>query len=130
MNKLIGTRPRGGHAKALRKRGVMNGYERDYAAVLRGKEACGEIKGSWFEAVTLNLAPRLRCSYTPDFMVLAADDVLEFHEVKGHWEDDARVKIKVAADKFPFRFVAVTRPTKKSPWKYEVFDAVEKEVER
>jgi len=30
-----------------------------------------------------------------------ADGIVEFHEVKGHWEDDALVKIKVAAQTFP-----------------------------
>lgn len=34
--------------------------------------------------------------YSPDFIVPALD-CIEVHEVKGHWEDDARVKIKVAA---------------------------------
>lgn len=114
-------------AKAAHKRGVMNGYERDYAAVLRGRQACGEIAGFWFEAVQLNLAPLLRCTYTPDFMVQTNEGIIEFHEVKGHWEEDARVKVKCAADKFPFRFVAVTKPTKKTPWQYELFEAVAKE---
>lgn len=35
-----------------------------------------------------------------------ADGVMEMHEVKGFWTDDARVKIKVAADQYPFRFIA------------------------
>ena len=38
---------------------------------------------------------------------------------KGFWEDDARVKIKVAAEVFPFRFVAITRS--KDGWKEEDF---------
>lgn len=114
-------------AKATHKRGEMNGYERDYAAVLRGRLACGDIAGFWFEPFALNLAPKLRCSYTPDFMVQTNEGEIELHEVKGHWEEDARVKIKCAADKFPFRFVAVTKPTKSKPWQYEHFDAVDKE---
>lgn len=28
---------------------------------------------------------------------MAADGVMECHEVKGHWQDDARAKIKIAA---------------------------------
>ena len=36
-------------------------------------------------------------------------EALEFHEVKGFWRDDARVKIKVAAEHFPFKFVAVRK---------------------
>ena len=38
---------------------------------------------------------------------------LEAHEVKGFWEDDAKVKIKVAAELYPFSFVAVTKKPKK-----------------
>jgi hypothetical protein len=40
-------------------------------------------------------------------MVLKSDGALECHEVKGHWTDDALVKIRVAAEQFPFRFIAV-----------------------
>jgi hypothetical protein len=46
--------------------------------------------------------------YSPDFAVLTkADGTLEMHEVKGFWQDDARVKIKVAASIYPFKFIAV-----------------------
>lgn len=38
---------------------------------------------------------------------MLANGQLEAHEVKGHWQDDARVKVKVAADQYPVRFVAV-----------------------
>jgi len=45
--------------------------------------------------------------YTPDFLVVH-EDHFELHEVKGHWREAARVRIKVAAEKFPwFTFVAV-----------------------
>ena len=48
--------------------------------------------------------------YTPDFLVELPGGLLELHEVKGFWRDDARVKFKVAAELFPmFRFVAVKR---------------------
>jgi hypothetical protein len=53
-------------------------------------------------------------------MVIADDDVVEFHEVKGHWQEDARVKIKVAAEKFPmFRFHAWSKT--KGVWMRERF---------
>jgi hypothetical protein len=57
--------------------------------------------------------------YTPDFMVVMADGLLEAHEVKGFWEDDARVKIKVAASLFPIQFTGVTY--QKKVWCYEEF---------
>ena len=56
----------------------------------------------------------------PDFVVIRADGGIELHEVKGHWEDDARVKIKVAATQHPwFRFLAVKAG--KTGWQYETF---------
>ena len=39
--------------------------------------------------------------------------LLECHEVKGFWQDDAKVKIRCAAAKFPFRFVAMKKKAKK-----------------
>ena len=54
---------------------------------------------------------------------MACDGALEMHEVKGHWMEDARVKMKVAADMYPFRFIAVQPIAKKAGggWKVEVF---------
>jgi hypothetical protein len=74
-----------------------------------------------FEGLKLRLADNT--FYTPDFVVMAADGVLECHEVKGHWQDDARVKIKVAASLYPFRFFAVKKQTRKNGggWDVEEF---------
>ncbi len=45
---------------------------------------------------------------------------MEMHEVKGFWEDDARVKIKVAAELFrEFEIVGVQR--RKGEWGEERF---------
>ena len=65
----------------------------------------GKILWYSFEGITLRLADRT--TYTPDFVVMLANGELEMHEVKGFWTDDAKVKVKVAAEKFPFRFIAV-----------------------
>ena len=70
-----------------------------------------------FEGVTFKLADDTR--YTPDFAVQTTSGQIEFHEVKGFWRDDARVKIKVASKMFPFRFLAVTK--EKAGWKVEEF---------
>jgi hypothetical protein len=61
--------------------------------------------------------------YTPDFMVMRFTGILEAHEVKGYWQDDAKVKIKVAADLYPIEFLAVHKKAKKDGggWKYEGF---------
>lgn len=101
--------------------GAMNKLEAEYGLHLTSRIAAGEIVGFWFEAVKLRLADKT--FYTPDFLVLKGDMELEIHEVKGHWEDDARVKIKVAAEQLPFKFVAVTRKPKKAGggWQFEQF---------
>ncbi|MGD0968655.1 MAG: hypothetical protein ABR949_10240 [Candidatus Aquilonibacter sp.] len=55
----------------------------------------------------MKLAPDTR--YTPDFAVMLADGSLEMHETKGFMREDALVKIKLAAELFPFRFFLVKR---------------------
>jgi hypothetical protein len=64
-----------------------------------------------FEGIKLRLADNT--FYTPDFAVMLANGELELHEVKGFWQDDARVKIKIAADLYPMRFIAVRAKLKK-----------------
>lgn len=92
-----------------RRAGVMNKTEAAYARYLDEEKRLGMILDWRFEAVKLKLAEG-RCFYTPDFLVIVANGVVEFREVKGFWRDDARVKIKVAASLFPwFTFKAVTR---------------------
>lgn len=84
------------------KRGVMNKTEEEYAEILEQNRLAGEIQAWHFESVRLVLAPKL--TYTPDFMVVNKDSEIEMHEVKGFWRDDAKVKVKLANDKFPFVF--------------------------
>jgi hypothetical protein len=98
--------------------GTMNKTEEAYASALELRRAAGEIMWWAFEAVKLRLADNT--FYTCDFAVMAADGVIELHEVKGFWTDDARVKIKVAASKFPFRFKAMKARAKKNGGGWEV----------
>jgi hypothetical protein len=101
--------------------GTMNKTEAAYAEHLELRLRAREIQWWKFEGIKLRLADNT--FYTCDFAVLAADSVLEMHEVKGHWQDDARVKIKVAASLYPFRFIAVTQIAKKwgGGWQEEAF---------
>ena len=101
--------------------GAMNKSEAAYEAKLRGDQHAGIVHWYRFEGIKLRLADST--FYTPDFAVLAADGVLECHEVKGFWGDDDRVKIKVAADQYPLRFIAVrVRPKKEGGgWTRETF---------
>jgi hypothetical protein len=108
--------PRGRGVKRVP--GQMNGLERRYASYLDGLVQIGDVLGYWFDAVKLRLAEKT--FYSPDFMVLTGAFEIEMHEVKGnYWEDDARVKIKVAADKFPFKFFGIT--WKNGQWNSEGF---------
>lgn len=102
--------------------GKMNKTEQAYAQVLEHRKRMGEVVWYAFERVRLKLAERTY--YVPDFVVLLATGQLEVHEVKGgFWRDDARAKTKIAADRFPFRFLAVTprRQRDGGGWAVEVF---------
>ena len=98
-------------------KGTMNKTEAAYEQQVL-KESYQWYK---FEGIKLRLADNT--FYTPDFAVMGNDGVIECHEVKGFWQDDARVKIKVAAAQFPFRFMAVKARAKKhgGGWEYETF---------
>jgi len=101
--------------------GAMNKTEQRYANVLELRKAAGEVLWFKFEALKFRLADNT--FYTPDFAVMLAGGQLEAHEVKGFWQDDARVKIKIAADMFPVRFVAIQAiaPKLGGGWKVEEF---------
>jgi hypothetical protein len=90
----------------------MNKTESAYAEHLKASQIAGEVEAWWFEGIGLKVAPN--CHYYPDFLVLLPDGRLEVHEVKARAangsyraEDDARVKLKVCAEKFPFPLVVV-----------------------
>lgn len=106
------------YGRGVRKPGEMNKFETTYAAHLEGLKRAGAILWYSFESVKLRLAKAT--FYTPDFLVMNRDGEMEFHEVKGFWEDDARVKIKVAAELFPIRFIAITK--EKGQWVEERFE--------
>jgi hypothetical protein len=97
--------------------GSMNKTEAAYSQHLEALKQAGMIARWDFEPEKLRLADRT--FFTPDFRVILADGTIQFHEVKGHWEDDARVKIKVAAEMHPYEFLAVQK--KGAAWKQESF---------
>ncbi|MDF2792299.1 MAG: hypothetical protein K0S85_52 [Pseudomonas orientalis] len=104
--------------------GTLNKTEEAYRDHLEQRRIAGEVVWYQFEPFRLVLAPHT--TYAPDFLVQLASGYLEVHEVKGFWTDDARVKIKVAADKFPiFKFIAVKKEGGKkgaaTSWKREEF---------
>lgn len=103
------------------KTGQMNKTEAAYAEHLKLRERAGEVLWHRFEGVKLRLADNT--FYSPDFAVMLTNGQIEMHEVKGFWQDDARVKIKVAADQYPFKFIAVKAKAKKDGggWAVEEF---------
>ena len=112
-----------GYGRASRPRkvaGVMNGTEKEYADRLAILKAAGKIADYWYECMTLKIGSD--CRLTVDFLVMLPDGELELHECKGSFiRDDALVKLKAAADKFPLRFYLCVRQTKKQGggWKVE-----------
>lgn len=101
--------------------GAMNKTEAAYGEHLEGLRRVGEVLWYRFEGLKLRLADNT--FYTPDFVVMVASGELECHEVKGFWQDDARAKIKVAAEMYPIRFLAVKAKAKKDGggWAQEDF---------
>jgi hypothetical protein len=100
------------------KPGEMNKTEALYAVHLDVQKVAGEVLWWKFEGIKLRLADNT--FLTVDFAVLPADGILSMDEIKGHWMDDARVKMKVAASLYPFRFRAL-KPKKGGGYDVETF---------
>lgn len=104
------------------KAGTMNKTEAAYAADLELLRHSGDVAWWKFEGLKLRLADNT--FYTPDFAVMLSNGEMQCHEVKGHWQEDARVKIKVAAELYPFRFYAIKARAKRDGggWVTEAFE--------
>jgi hypothetical protein len=100
---------------------AMNRTESRYAELLELRRRAGELERFSFEGVSIRLAHRTW--YRFDFLVVPAGGRrCEIHEVKGHWEDDARVKIKVAASLHPqwtFYAVRLVGRGRRATWETE-----------
>ena len=101
--------------------GDMNKTEAAYAAHLDSLVRLGVVVWYKFEGIKFRLADNT--FYTPDFAVMLSSGVMQIHEVKGFWQDDARAKIKIAADLYPFQFFAMKAKAKKDGggWSEEAF---------
>lgn len=111
-------------SKNVRPAVEMNKGESLYAQWLDLQQRAGDVKAWWFQAWTFKLARD--CRYTPDFDVLRGD-LWTLVDVKGrkvrpdgtqtYWaEEDAKIKIKVAAKMFPmFRWV-IAFPLQNGNW--------------
>jgi hypothetical protein len=105
------------------RRGRMNKTERRFADdYLQRLKDDGTIGDFAFEPVRLLIADTspgvTRAYYTPDFASWGGKDVLTFWEIKGHWREAARLRIKVAAERHPWaQFIAVKREG--GQWQFE-----------
>lgn len=97
--------------------GEMNSTERRFYDYLEQQKRLDRVLWFAFEGITFRLADRT--TYTPDFVVMLNDMSIVCYDVKGATkskrtgkktafiEDDASVKIKVAAEMFPLSFSLV-----------------------
>lgn len=113
------------YAKATFRRGRMNKTEQRYAAHLHLLKHAGEVLEYAYEPMRFRLADN--AFYTPDFRVVMADGTCELHEIKGakkghgkgyYVTETGQLRIKVAAEMHPFRFVKVW-PAGAGAWKSE-----------
>lgn len=103
-----------------REKGERNKTEAAYEAHLELLKRAGEIDGYQFEGIKLRLADLTW--WTPDFIVYDKDGYVQLHDTKGTttkkradgskdkvpWiEEDAKIKLKVIAELFPFQVFAV-----------------------
>lgn len=104
-----------------KKTGEMNRTETKYRDRLESMKQSGLIIWYAYEPMTFRLAKGT--SYNPDFAVMLADGMIEFHEVKGGTkktkvngdvvskpfihDSKSTTKIKIAAEMFPFIFKVV-----------------------
>ena len=101
------------------KTGERNKTEAAYEQLLELRRRAGEVAWYKFEGIKLRLADST--FLTPDFAVMLADGTMEIHDTKGFMTEDANVKLKVAAEMYPFRFFAVYRERQRDGggWRYE-----------
>ncbi len=98
----------------------MNKLESDFCQTLEDRKRAGEIVWYAYEAINLRLADRT--FWKPDFLAMLADGTLVIYECKGFMEGHALVRIKVAAEMYPFPIIIVKAIPKKQGggWKEEI----------
>jgi hypothetical protein len=105
--------------------GTLNKTGQAYEALLKSWQHAGLVVWFKFEGVKLRLADNT--FYTPDFAVMLSNGQMEMHEVKGAraiFADDAKVKVKIAAELYPFPFV-VAFPVPKNRgggWEFDRYE--------
>lgn len=102
------------------KTGEMNKTEARFAQLLELEQHAGKVQWWKFEGIKLMLAKNT--SITVDFAVLPDTGILTMIDVKGSKAmvtDDARVKMKLAAELYPFVFKLAYPRAKGEGWDIE-----------
>jgi hypothetical protein len=97
--------------------GTMNKTEAAYDAYLQTLHHTGESSGTSSRASSCGSRTTLSTPATSPFCPDPACS--KCTNAKGFWQDDAKVKIKVAASIYPFKFIAVKKI--KGGWEQEEF---------
>lgn len=113
--------------RAPRTPGQMNKTESRFAVNLEVQKQAGEIVDYLFEPMKVRLGKDWKCSYTPDFMILHNNGIMELVDVKGGggWESAARVKIKAAASQYPMFEWSGQTEVRSGEFKRELFSTPE-----
>jgi hypothetical protein len=104
-----------GRPKPLIPETRMNKTEARFAEYLEQLKHLKEIIAWEFEPIRFRLAKKT--GYTPDFLAVYPDHIC-FYEVKGFMRDDAAVKVKTTADKYPW-FAWFVVYLKKGEWVFK-----------
>lgn len=101
----------------------MNATEKRYSEHLDQLIQSGSATWWAFEVIKVEIGSG--SFYRPDFVVQLADGSVELHEVKGYMTEAARLRIKVAASRYPFVFKVIRELPKKhrvsgKQWEVEV----------
>ncbi len=98
---------------------TMNRLEETFATDVLGLQLSAKLI-QWFEFEPMRLRLGGSAFYKPDFIVIDGIGQVLAYELKGHWREAARARIKIAASRFPWiKFVAVTWD--RVGWHYEEF---------
>ena len=135
MGRIAGNKPSAvlGEVVKVRAKGkttprprTMNKVEARYSLYLEKEKAAGRISAFWFEAWKIRLSDT--CTWTPDFVVIDCDGMIEWRDTKAWWakankvgiEEDSLVKMKTAAEMYP-QFKVLATWERDGVWEQRVF---------
>lgn len=103
-----------------------NKTEAEYARHLEQEKQAGRILAYWYEPWKIRIADT--CTWTPDFVVMDSDGLIEWHDTKSWWtkakkvgiEEDALIKMKAAAEMYP-QFKVLATWKRDGVWEQRVF---------